>query len=118
MYEGSDDLIVIGVDFTESFFSSTEADRTIMQNCVTPIRLKQSEKLSVLLANDDIENLLLEMFREYTEKKAFHNIIIKSDLTKLIVWIERMLNENQKTTYSKTDQTMTEISESCGFSDP
>ncbi len=109
MYEGSEDLVVIGVDFTESFFSGTEADRTIMQYCVTPIRLKQSEKLSVLLANDDIEDLILEMFQEYTEKKTFHNIIIKSDLTKLIVLIERMLNENQEMAYSKMDRMMTDV---------
>ncbi len=109
MYEGSEDLVVIGVDFTEAFFSDTEADRTIMQYCVTPIRLKQSQKMSVLLAGDDIEDLILETFEEYTEQKAFYNIIIKSNLTKLVVLIERMVNENSKLNDSKADQMITDV---------
>ena len=40
MSEGSDDLIVIGVDFTEDFFSSDNSDKNLILRCITPIFLK------------------------------------------------------------------------------
>lgn len=92
MSEGSNDLIVIGVDFTEHFFSATEADKNLMLHCVKPICFRQSEEQYVFLADNNIENLILEMFSEFVLKNLFYDIIIRSNLSKLLVLMERMAN--------------------------
>lgn len=93
MSDGSDDLIVIIVDFTDKLFAGTKEDKNLMLYCITPLYIKQTEEQSVFLADTNIENLILEMFNEFILKRDFHNHVIKSNLTKLIVAIERMNNQ-------------------------
>lgn len=107
MSDGSDDLIVIGVDFSEQFFSTTEVDKDLMLYCVKPLYLNQGNKHSVFWADNDIENLILEMFNEFALKHDFYNIIIKINLTKLIIMAERMNNQND-ITHSKTEHAISE----------
>lgn len=107
MSDGSDDIIVIIVDFTDKFFADTKEDKNLMLYCITPLYLKQTEEQSVFLADNNIENLILEMFNEFILKRDFHNHVIKSNLTKLIVAIERM-NNQKDISLSKNERAVTE----------
>lgn len=101
MSNGSSDLIVIIVDFAEDFFSDSESDKQLMLQCITPLYLRQSEENSVFLADNNMENIILEMFNEFTVKKDFYNHIIKSNLIKLIVAIERSNDKKDVNTLEK-----------------
>ena len=108
MSDGSDDLIVIGVDFTEKFFSATESDKTLMLHCVTPICVRQSKEQSVFFADNKIENMLIEMLGEFELRSPFYDTIIKSDLSKLLVLLGRK-NSNAATGNSKHERAVNEI---------
>lgn len=78
-----------------------------MLYCINPLYLKQNRKQSVFWSDNDIENLILEMFNEFALKNDFYDIIIKSNLTKLIVMTERM-NNQKVISHSKNERGVTE----------
>ena len=92
MADGSDDLIVIGVDFTDGFFSDTDANKNLMAYCINPIFLKHDNTKAVFFADNNIENLLIEMFDEFTHKNPFYDTVIKSNLSKILVILSRTIN--------------------------
>ncbi|MBQ4527617.1 MAG: helix-turn-helix transcriptional regulator [Clostridia bacterium] len=90
MHAGSDDLLVIGIDFTDEFMSENSSSDRIMLSCINPLIVKQKSNVSVFFGDDEIEGLILEMFSEHMKKNDFYEIVIKSNLMKLLVMIERM----------------------------
>ena len=87
MSQGSSDLLVIGIDFNEKIFSSVYKDNDIFISCINPLFSGTKEKMSI---ETSFEKLILEMFEEYTNKTTFYEIVIRSNLLKLIVALERM----------------------------
>lgn len=90
MHAGSEDLLVIGIDFTDEFMSENGSSDRIMLSCINPLIIKQKSNVSIFFGDDEIEGLILEMFSEHMKKNDFYEIVIKSNLMKLLVMIERM----------------------------
>jgi len=95
MYDASEDLYVIGIDFSEDLFSETEADRIVMLHAVDPLFFRSNSESLVLTTGNDTENSIMSLFREYEEKRAFYHLVIKNTLTNLIITTARAKHNNE-----------------------
>lgn len=82
-----ENLEVIGIDFTETFLSEADTN-TIFFTCLNPLFVREKEKNSIF-TEIAFKELISEMFDEYTSTKKFSELVIRSNLLKLIVLLER-----------------------------
>lgn len=108
MSDGSDDLIVIGMDFTSKFFSSGNTDTKIMASCINPIFMNSAKSDSAVFNANSTEDLILEIYNEYINKKEFYEIVIKSNLTKILITLDRIHKSKKSGIPSKHDQAISE----------
>lgn len=95
MYNGTDNLIVIGIDFTDSFLEKASSDdEKISLSSINPIVLSQMNISSVFSIDRQIEGLILECFNEYMQKNTFYKTIIKGNIIKLVICVNRMSDIN------------------------
>ena len=97
MHNGSDDLMVVGIDFSETFLSAIDNDNSILMSCINPLFLREKERVSIFNSDKYLKDLITEMFKEYYDRTTFYEVIIKSNLLKLIVMLERMSLRDEDT---------------------
>ena len=93
-----DDLEVIGIDFTENYLSELD-NNTIFLACIKPLFVREKEKQSVF-TEIAFKELIEEMLKEHILKSKFSELIIKSNLLKLIILLERKSGLNESVEHS------------------
>ena len=95
MTSESNDLEVIGIDFTENYLSELD-NNTIFLACIKPLFVREKEKKSVF-TETSFKELMIEMYEEYFSGLKFSDLIIKSCLMKLIILLERKSDITENT---------------------
>ncbi len=88
MSNGSSDLCVIGIDFTESFLEKFSKEINFLY-FINSMTIKQSKHVPNFLANEAFENIIYEMFIEFSGKQKYYEEIIYSDLSKVLILLTR-----------------------------
>ena len=108
MYEASDDLYVIGIDFSEDLFSESETDHLIMLQAIDPLFFRMDRKSPILTTGNNMESSIISLFHEYEEKRVFYDIIIKNTLANLMIDLVRTNHRNHDRYLSRNEHLITD----------
>lgn len=107
MSSDCENLEVIGIDFTEDYLSALD-NNTVFLSCIKPLFLREKEKQSVF-SEISFKELIFEMLEEHTNKEKFSQLVIKSNLMKLIVLLERKSGLAENSKYPLYNQAIGEV---------